>query len=425
MTRLGASIMGFLWFTCATAQALVVEIHQTDSGYFLSRAGKPYYIKGAGGSSHLDELKKIGGNSVRIWSAQQAEEVLNSAHDKGLSVMLGLWVAHERHGFDYDDKVAVAAQLQKFKGIVQRYKDHPALLLWGVGNEVDLAYSNPKVWEAIQDIAAMIHNLDGQHPTTTVTAGIDSSEVAYIMEKAPDIDILSINTYGDIKRVPKQVKQYGWTGPYMITEWGPDGHWEVDTTVWGAPLEQNSTEKARVYRQRYLNYIDQQPDQLGAYVFLWGQKQETTSTWYGLFTEYGAPTEVVLALQELWGGSGFSNSAGIKSFVLASAKAKDNLILSPDTLVRAEVQVLHPQANLQYRWELKPESQVVSAGGDHEHPLPLLNLQLPPKPGPSLQIRTPSAPGAYRLFVFVENSAGLVSYANFPFLVTPQDHSSP
>ena len=34
----------------------------------------------------------------------------------------------------------VTAQLESFKNDILKYKDHPALLMWAVGNEVDLFY---------------------------------------------------------------------------------------------------------------------------------------------------------------------------------------------------------------------------------------------------------------------------------------------
>lgn len=424
MNKLHAVIAFVIGSFCAQAQVVPVKVISSSEGYYLQRDGKPFYIKGAGGHRHLAELKECRGNSIRTWSAENALSILDAAQEKGLTVMMGLWVAHERHGFDYDDTAAVARQLEKFTKTVHRLKDHPALLLWAVGNEVDLAYSNPRVWNAIQDIAAMIHRVDSAHPTTTVTAGIDSSEVAYIMQRAPDIDILSINTYGDIAEVPQEVKRFGWTGPYMITEWGPNGHWEVDTTSWGAPLEQTSTEKASVYRSRYQNYIADHPDQLGSYVFLWGQKQETTSTWYGLFSPNGKPTEAITVLSELWGGAKWSSSAGIQQMTLSGAQLGADLKLKPDSLVQAEIKVLRSSDDLNYRWELKPESQVVSAGGDYEDPLPSLALPQARKAGSELTFKTPKDPGAYRLFVFVENREGVVSYANFPFLVSSQPRST-
>ena len=115
-----------------------VEVKKNARGEFrLFRNGEEYFIKGGGGSDHWDELVKIGGNSVRTWSTDNAKQMLDEAQRLGLTVMLGMWLQHERHGFDYDDSLKVKAQLEQFRKVVLEVKDHPALLLWGIGNEVD------------------------------------------------------------------------------------------------------------------------------------------------------------------------------------------------------------------------------------------------------------------------------------------------
>ena len=87
------------------------EIIKTNNGFQLLRNGVPYYIKGAGGTEYLDILKSIGGNSIRTWSTGNAKKVLDEAYANGISVCLGLWVGHERHGFNYNDEYAIASQL--------------------------------------------------------------------------------------------------------------------------------------------------------------------------------------------------------------------------------------------------------------------------------------------------------------------------
>ena len=193
------------------------EIVKTENGFQLIRNGKPYFVNGAGGTDHLALLQSIGGNSIRTWGTENAQEILDQAHAKGISVCLGLWVGHERHGFDYNDEYAVKAQLNAFKSDVLKYKDHPALLMWGIGNEVDLFYKNFKVWEAIEGIAKMIKELDPNHPTMTVTAGIDPAEVFMINEYCPSIDILGINTYGGVQHLSKAVRQYSWESHYLLS----------------------------------------------------------------------------------------------------------------------------------------------------------------------------------------------------------------
>lgn len=413
-------------FTCQS-QAIKVDVIQKDGKWMLLRKGEPYFIKGAGGDTHLDKLVKCGGNSIRTWSTDNAGEILDKAQENGLTVMLGLWVQHERHGFDYNDVDAVKQQFEKFKEVVLLYKDHPALLLWGIGNEVDLQYTNYKVWDAIQDISVMIHQLDGNHPTTTVTAGLNEKNLKLILEKASDLDFYSVNTYGDLGNINVNLKKFGYTGPYIVTEWGPNGHWEVPKTNWGIPIEQNSHEKALSYFERYNDYILGDQDHcIGSYVFLWGQKQETTTTWYGMFTREGYPTEVIDYMERVWTGEWPSNRApSMDSVFLNNLKAGTDIYLTADYKYNARVYVSDeaPSA-LKIQWEIVPESDDIKSGGDFERaPQPLLGL-IKKKKDQMVTFRTPGKEGAFRLFVFVSDRENKVAYANIPFYVLPDDNAA-
>jgi len=414
---------GIFLFNQANAQVIKVALSEVNGQHILLRDGKPYYVKGAGGYTQMDILVEMGGNSIRTWSAADARKVLDEAHEKGLTVMVGLWVGHERHGFDYNNLTAISKQLVHFTSIVNELKDHPAILFWGIGNEVDLFYSNTHVWDAIQDIAAMIHRVDPNHPTSTVTAGLDSLEVALILEKAPDIDIYCINTYGDIGSVPENIRKFGWEGPYMITEWGPNGHWEVAKTPWGAPLEQTSEEKAVSYDNRYKDYIDRYKGSLGSYVFLWGQKQETTETWYGLFDAQGRPTRALDQLQRNWSGALPANQAPIiRSLTLngSDAKGGDKLVFYSDNKISAEIIAEDPDGDkLEYEWAVLPEATNTGAGGDVEDALQSIPGKLKKVRGNTAQIIVPESEGGYRLFVKVVDPEGKVGYANIPFYSYP------
>lgn len=407
------------------AQAVPVQIVRTNDGNWqLMRGGQPYYIQGVGGHTQLEKAVSIGANSIRTWSTDDAGAILDAAHAHGLTVMMGLWVQHERHGFDYNDTAKVRAQLNYFTEMVQQYKDHPALLMWGVGNEVDLFYTNTRVWYAVNDIAEMIHRIDPNHPTITVTAGLDPEEVRLIKERAPAIDIYGVNTYGDIDRVRGNILKYGWSGPYIITEWGPNGHWEVAKTQWDAPVEQSSTEKANSYDQRYRSAIAGDPAQcIGSYVFLWGFKQETTSTWYGLFSDHGASSEAVDKLHLLWKGTAPKNSAPILDSAFLAQEIKGaNILLSANMRVEAQAFLRDPDGDrLRYVWEVVPESQDIRAGGDAESRPPALNNVYGLKKGNRFSFRTPATEGAYRLFMYAFDGKGHYAYTNIPFYVQPQN----
>ena len=101
-----------------SAQAIKVEIVKKGESWQLLRDGQAYYIKGAGGKTELKTLVEIGGNSFRTWSADDGLKILDEAHNLGLTVMMGLWVQHERHGFDYNNEEAVQKQLDRFTNIV-------------------------------------------------------------------------------------------------------------------------------------------------------------------------------------------------------------------------------------------------------------------------------------------------------------------
>ena len=168
------------------------------------------------------------------------------------------------------------------------YKDHPALIIWAIGNELNHHATNPKVWDAVNKISKYIHEVDQNHLTTTTLAGIHKGLVDDIKERASDIDLLSVQFYADIVNLPKYIIETGWEGAYMVTEWGATGHWEIGKTAWDKPIENNSSVKADLYLERFNTAIEPYKDQcVGSYVFLWGQKQERTPTWYGMFCQMG------------------------------------------------------------------------------------------------------------------------------------------
>jgi len=410
-------------FSQASEGPIKVEMRfdTQENKWQLYRGGQPYYIKGVGGQTELDRAVAYGANSIRTWGVEEGIRVLDKAHEKGLTVLFGIWVGVERQGFDYNDSKGVRAQLEQITEVIKAYKDHPAILMWGIGNENDLFYSDFKVWNAIDDIAKMIKKLDPNHPTMTVTAGLDVAEVQLIKERAPHIDIYGVNTYGGLIGIDEEMRAYGWNRPYVVTEWGPNGHWEVRKTTWGAPIEQTSTEKAADYERRYKLGIEKDEEMcVGSYVFLWGQKQETTPTWYGLFLEDGSETEVMDVLEKSWTGSYPSNrSPSIKSMTMNKKEPVASVYVKPRQLINFKLKAVDPDGDeLKYRWEVLPESTDIKSGGDKEsRPKPIeINI----KPGDEngiLNFKAPKKTGAYRLFAYIYDGNGNAATANFPFYV--------
>jgi hypothetical protein len=415
-----------------------VDIVQTEAGYQLYRNGKPFYIKGAvfwadpNDVVPLKTLAQCGANSLRTSARrlQHLDAVLASARDLGLSVILELPVkkgAVDR--FDYDDAQAVHHQCDEICQMVEKYKNHPALLLWGVGNELSVQYTNRNVWSAVNRLAQRIHQLDGNHPTMTAIGedSLRNGDLREICRRCPDLDILGVNTYKNIALTPQRIADAGWTKPYIITEWGPTGHWQTPKTRWKIAIEEISTEKAKMFLERYQKVIAKQTRQcLGSTAFIWHYKQERTHTWYGMHLASGERTEPVNCMQFLWTDHWPSNRApAINLLTIDNHTATNSVTLPPSTSHVAVLDVQEPDGDsMTFDWEILPEPQHFGYGGTGEEKPKALSGLIQENHGASIRFKSHDQPGSYRLFVIVRDGHNNAATANIPFLVTKQSLSS-
>lgn len=403
------------------AQPITVELRQTDAGWELLRDGEPYTIKGAGGSDHLASLVDHGGNSIRTWGVgNETGALLDEAHRLGLTVTLGIWIGHERHGFDYSDFDSVAQQYEMVREAVLAYKDHPALLMWGVGNEME-GYElgdSPAIWSHIEACAAMIQRLDPHHPTMTVIAEIGGRKIEAINRLCPSIDIVGVNSYGGAASLPERYEQTGSAKPYIVTEFGPPGPWELGRTDFGAAPEPTSTEKAEAYRNAYESFTADAAHCLGSYAFLWGFKTEATTTWFGMFLPDGSKVATVDAMSECWTGSLPSDRCpSIEPLTLAGQPARE-----PGAAVRVELGAQDPEGEpLEVTWTLMADPMTYVTAGDEIPVPPSFPERIVSADSDGCELVLPEAPGVYRLFVVVKDPAGNAATANLPLFVARND----
>lgn len=418
--------VALLWVaTMAAAGPSQVRIVEEDGAYRLLVDGEPFHVRGAGGAGvQLQHLPARGGNSFRTWSSSADEAsmrtMLDWAHRSGLKVTMGIQVGSERHGFDYGDGSAVARQQARIRREVQRYKEHPAVLMWAVGNELNLEYSDPRVWNAVERITKMIHKIDPAHPVMTTLAGFDRALIDEIKARAPSLDLIGVQLYGDLPSLPEKLRESGWSGPYIVTEWGPTGHWESPLTAWGAALEDHASRKAELLIERYRGTILADTRQgLGSYVFLWGNKQERTPTWYGLFLPSGESTPSVDAMQYLWTGHWPTNRApDIGPLRIGGREGIDSIVLVLGVEYDASATATDADGDtLQWRWKVLEESTATSSGGDPETVPAQVELTMHDEAEGRLRFTAPAQPGHYRLFVEVHDGRGHAAYANVPFKV--------
>ena len=404
-----------------------VEIRKENGSFRLYRGGQPYFIKGAvyggdpNGQFPLKELKARGANSIRSGGTQ----ILDEAQRLGMTVLFNLPMGMElANKFNYSDPVAVRQQFEEMKKLVMEFKDHPAVLMWAIGNELEVGYKDRNVWNAVNDVAKMIHEVDPNHPALTVVGDdwVDYGNIQEIERRAPDLDLLGVNDYHDMGKVPAHIRAYDWNKPYVMTEWGPSGDWAVPRTEWKAAMEETSTEKAQLILENYRNVMLKDAERcLGSYVFIWLWRFERTHTWYGMFLESGERTEAVNVMQYVWTGHWPANRAPrIEELAIDGKLAADNIYLKPGDRHTATLKVRDPEGDpVTLRWEIVPEiarAGYAGMGEKRTNPMPELIQKTGER---EIVFTAPQQQGAYRVFVFARDGQGNAATANVPFFVRP------
>ena len=426
MNKLLVLLFVFLPVSGVNAQSRKVVIQKKPSGaYELTVDEKKTFVRGAVGNSGIELVKKYGGNGIR---AGYSKEQLDKAHALGLTVLVNLPVMPQRNGFDYDDVEAVRTQHEKIMQIVRDTKDHPAVLMWSLGNELDHVpqevyepnkiYYNMKVWDAVNDLSKAIHAIDAHHPVMTVVGSLTEHKATALLTQCPDIDLLGINEYGDLLRIPEWLRKWGWTKPYMVTEWGPTGFWQMRRTPWGYHIEETSSEKADKYQERYEGTILKDRDMcLGSYVFLWRQHQEYTHTWFGMFDKEWRENESVDVMRYEWTGKWPKNRAPrVDSMRINGKSAFDFITLSPGEQAVAQVWMRDSDRKdvITCEWEMLEEQTKFGYGGGGERKPPTVDCAIEIVADGSIRFTAPLKEGAYRLFVAGYDKGNHVATANIP-----------
>ena len=399
--------------TVGAKPSAVRLVRQDDGSWTLLRGGKPYFVKGVGGDSHLKDLVAAGGNSIRTWGMEErTQAILDEAHSLGITVTLGHWLGHKRHGFDYGNTDQVAKQLKDVIRLTKQFKDHPALLAWGVGNEVETDQEeNITMWQAIEEAAAAIKEIDPDHPTVCVVAelGRGNFKARLLNQHCPSIDIIGINAYDYASSAGSRLASTGIDTPYLLTEYGPPLPGDLK-------LEPTSTEKAYMYRRTYKLGIEGQSNCLGGYSFLWGAKLEGTDTYFGQFLESGERLAQMEIFYELFGGAAPTNLVP-QSEPMTFDDPTQTVAVGED--LSATWRVTDPDGDaLTYRWELKAEL-ARTVGGDATAGRKEIKGALRVGRSGQVTIRH-SEPGRYRLYGYAFDGHGNAATTSASVAVDPR-----
>lgn len=326
-------ILAFLISFNSFAQTTV----EKDSlGWHLIVDGKPFEVKGAtfgydkdvaNYDSYFKDLKFLGVNTIRTWATgDNTTQLLDAAERHGIKVMVGIWMRHGRPGmedddhFDYlTDKEGMEAMYNTSIKVVETYKNHPAVLTWGVANEVylNMATDEEKLVYSkfLERVCSNIKSLDPNHPITSVEAWTFGLE--WWEKYVPSIDIYGLNCYGaGANFLQEELNKRTIDKPYIITEFGVTGEWDIKNEKNGIKIEPSDKEKYDAIAKGYKDWIINKPSCLGVYVFHYSNGTDFGGVWLMThFNEMYRPQ--YWAIREAYTGhEPDNNSPEIRTFAL-------------------------------------------------------------------------------------------------------------
>lgn len=282
-----------------------VEVVPYGEGWRLEVDGDPFTVRGltwgpdfSTADHYMSGLVDMGANTTRTWgTGPETATLLDSAASHGIRVIMGFWlvpgggpgsggcVSYQGES-EYKTEVS-----QHILEQVNAYKAHPGVLMWSVGNESILGmgdcYSGSEL-EAernayttfVNDMAVAIHAIDPDHPVSSTDAWTGAWE--YYKANSPDLDLLQLNSYGDVCNTADFWESGGYDRPYIITEGGADGEWEVPDDINGIPDEPTDIEKGAAYVDSWKCIMEHKDKGLGATFFHYGAEGDFGGVWFNV-----------------------------------------------------------------------------------------------------------------------------------------------
>ena len=231
-------ILLFILSTFCSCKQQIETTNVSVSGRHVLVNDEAYFIKGIcyhpvpEGAEHRDFktlsqdlalMQEAGINTIRTYAPIDDKAVLDEIAAAGIKVIIG---------FGYDQKGFFDVYSGSFIDYVNTYKNHPAILMWELGNE----YNYHPEWfdgdvnnwyKDMNAAAALIHDNDTNHPVSTAHGELPD-DVA--LSLSPNIDVWGMNVYRWDN--PEEIFQQ-WAAksekPMYISEAGGDSYMTIES----------------------------------------------------------------------------------------------------------------------------------------------------------------------------------------------------
>ncbi|MEV7628472.1 discoidin domain-containing protein [Actinoplanes sp. NPDC089786] len=400
-----------------------VRVTGSQGTWQLQVNGAPYEIKGitygppqAAADGYTRDLKNMGVNTIRTWGVDDANTpaLLDRAAQQGIKVIVGHWL---NQGADYvNDTAYKNAAKTEIVNRVNALKNRQGVLMWDVGNEVILTMQDhglaTDVVEArrvayarfVNEVAVAIHAADPNHPVTSTDAYTQAW--TYYKQYSPALDLLAVNSYGAVDTIKRDWIAGGYTKPYVLTEGGPDGEWEVPNDANGVPTEPTDLQKRQGYTDSW-NAIKGHPGvALGATEFHYGLENDFGGVWLNTTTG-GWRRLGYHALRQAYTGQAAPNTP---PEITAMSVSSPTAVPAGGTFT-VGVTAGDPQGDL-IRYNLMAGDKHITGSTG------LKNLSFTQN-GNSFTVRAPEQLGVWKVYVYAFDGQGNVGIEQRSFRVVP------
>ncbi|GIF48520.1 F5/8 type C domain-containing protein [Asanoa ferruginea] len=402
----------------------VVRVTGTQGNWQLQVNGALWEVRGltygppqGAADGYLRDLANAGVNTIRTWGVDDAQTpvLLDTAARHGVKVIVGHWL---NQGADYVNDTAYKNSVKaEIVARVNALKGKPGVLMWDVGNEVILTMQDhglaADVVEArrvayakfVNEVAVAIHAADPNHPVTSTDAYTHAW--TYYKPYSPALDLLAVNSYGAIGGVKGDWIAGGYTKPYIVTEAGPDGEWEVPNDVNGVPNEPSDLAKRAGYTASWAAIKSHPGVALGATEFHYGLENDFGGVWLNVTTG-GWRRLGFHALRQAYTGQPSANTPPeISTMTVGSQTA-----VPAGGTFPVSVAATDPQGDL-IRYNLMFSNKYVTGGTGFS------NVTFTETGNGQFSVRAPEQLGVWKVYVYAFDGQGNVGIEQRSFKVVP------
>lgn len=424
-----------IWSWCGAASAgpLVLPEGFSDVQRQRFERFKTFHINGVCGDSDLESLIGTGVNTVRGYTIPPAANIkpmldkLDNAKRLGLMVVVSEWMPHhgenkDRDGnpYTYDYDARGDALVANFIAKVEAIGDHPAILMWGLGNEVHL--TEPYL-RAVNRMSLAIHERFPHHLTSLTMVNAKPEHIEAVKKFAPDLDVLGIQSYsrGAVAKAIKSTETH-WGKPFYMSEFNTEGPWNYPKSEWGVPLDHASVATKVANLKDCFVAIDQSNLCLGSTIFLWGHATRVRPTDFSLllhpnpqglqpgerFSALWRTPQSDVMVEHFTGTPLKGNRAPVQT-LLRFDDDKASRMASPGEQMRVNFAATDADGDpLEYvAWILDSTQRYTTVvAGPYRH-----------SGSDQMNVPAPTKPGEYRLMVYVIDGKGGASASSLAFKV--------